>query len=152
MTDYHGKKVTEITPIFLKIFLPVLFCAIFVFIIVSDFSFLPDKFGSQKKRSEDTSLPLDGGKNGKERDIVVNEKDLQEAYKKLLSEKREQIENPKDAEKRVIYFVELASGTIILANEVSFEDDTVTLTDDKGFVLVMKNNEITGIRKKIQNK
>ncbi len=151
MTDYHGKKVTEITPIFLKIFLPVLFCTIFVFIIVADFSFLPDKFGTHKKRQEDTSLPLDGGKTDEKRDIVINEEDLQEAYKELFSEKREQIENPEDAE-RVVYFVELASGTIILANEVSFEGDMVTLTDDKGFVLVMKSDEIKGVRKNIHNK
>ncbi len=138
-------------PIFLKIFLPVFFCAIFVFIIVSDFSFLPDKFGTQKKRQEDTFLPQDDGQSDEKRDIVVSEEDLQVAYKKLLSEKREQIENPKDVE-RVVYFVELASGTIILANEVSFEDDMVTLTDDKGFVLILKNNEITGIKKNIHNK
>ncbi len=151
MTDLHGKKVIDIPLLLLKLLLPIAACAVFVLLVVVDFSNLREKvkgFWSSSKQ-EKSQLQVPDEKAG--RDIVVNQEDLDKAYKELFTEKRVQVEkDAAEAEEgvKVVYLIELVSGKTILATEVLLEDDRVRLKDEKGFVMVMHKSEITGIRKK----
>jgi hypothetical protein len=82
-----------------------------------------------------------------EMNFVATDKDIEQAYKKLLNKRKDETEDVKTlkAEKGMYYRVELASGRSLRAVQIETTDDTVIITDDSGMVISLAKKEIADI-------
>ena len=88
-------------------------------------------------------------KTDQSEDIVITDKDVEQAYKKLLKERKKEVEGMKTlkADDDSYFRVKLASGKSILAVKIQSTEETVIITDTSGMILSLDKNEIADIEK-----
>jgi hypothetical protein len=84
-----------------------------------------------------------------DKDSVITDKEVENAAKKLLSERMGKKSDLKTitAEKGSIYLVKLVSGKNLRAVRIQSDKDMVSITDSTGIVISLRKQEIAGITK-----
>jgi len=82
-------------------------------------------------------------------DVVITDKEVEKAYKKLLKEGKKKTEDIKSikAEKGSYYLVTLVSGRSLQAVVIETKGNRAIITDNTGMVISLDKQEISGIEK-----